>query len=61
MSLHFIFRSKAHLAKSWADPRVVAAVKKMFEDTVTGGHMLALATLGLRNLYGKKPHSYRFC
>ncbi len=54
MSLHFLFRSEAHLTKALADPRVVAEMKQMFADTVTGAHVLGLATLGLRDLYGKK-------
>ncbi len=54
MSLHYLFRDENHLVKALADPRVVAAVRKMFDDTVQGGHVLSLATLGLRYLYGKK-------
>ncbi len=54
MSLHYIFRNEDHLAKSLADPKVVAAMKQMFDETVQGGHVLGLATLGLRYLYGKK-------
>src|SRR5262245_8927218 len=54
MSLHFLFRSEDHLKKSLADPKVVQAVKDMVEDTVQGGHVLALITLGLRNMYSKK-------
>ncbi len=54
MSLHFVFRGEDHLVKALADPRVVGAMRQMFDDTVQGGHALALATLGLRNLYGKK-------
>src|SRR5471032_2769457 len=50
MSLHFLFRSEDHLKKSLADPKVVAAVKDMIEETVQGGHVLALITLGLRNM-----------
>jgi tripartite ATP-independent transporter DctP family solute receptor len=53
-SLHYLFRSEDHLSKSLGDPRVVAAVRGMFAETVTGAQVLALATLGLRNLYGKK-------
>jgi len=53
-SLHFVFRSEDHLTKSLGDPRVVAAVRGMFDDTVTGARVLALATLGMRYLYGKK-------
>jgi tripartite ATP-independent transporter DctP family solute receptor len=55
MSLHYLFRSEEHLMKSLADPRVIAAMREMFGDTVQGAHVLALATLGLRDLYGKKP------
>jgi tripartite ATP-independent transporter DctP family solute receptor len=54
MSIHFIFRSEDHLKKALADPRLVAAVRKMFDDTVKGAHVLTVATLGLRNLYGKR-------
>ena len=54
MSLHFLFRSENHLKKALADPKVVAAVKDMIEDTVQGGHVLALITLGLRSMYSKK-------
>jgi TRAP-type transport system periplasmic protein len=53
-SLHFLFRDEAHLVKSLGDPRVVAAVRGMFDDTVSGAHVLALSTLGLRDFYGKK-------
>src|SRR5476651_1972662 len=54
MSLHFLFRSEDHLKKSIADPKVVAAVKDMIEETVQGGHVLAVITLGLRSMYSKK-------
>jgi tripartite ATP-independent transporter DctP family solute receptor len=54
MSLHFLFRNEDHLKKSLADPQVVAAVKAMIEDTVQGGHVLALITLGFRDMYSKK-------
>src|SRR5476649_1196916 len=54
MSLHFLFRSEDHLKKAIADPKVVAAVKDMIEDTVQGGHVIALITLGLRDMYSKK-------
>ncbi len=54
MSLHFLFRSEDHLKKAIADPRVVAAVKQMVEETTEGAHVLALITLGLRNMYSKK-------
>jgi tripartite ATP-independent transporter DctP family solute receptor len=54
MSLHFLFRSEDHLKKAIADPRVVQAVKDMIEDTVQGGHVIAVITLGLRSMYSKK-------
>lgn len=54
MSLHFLFRSEDHLKKAIADPKVVQAVKDMIEETVQGGHVLALITLGLRDMYSKK-------
>lgn len=54
MSLHFLFRSEDHLIRALADPKVVQAVKDMIEDTVQGGHVMALITLGLRDMYSKK-------
>src|SRR5213596_184524 len=54
MSLHFLFRSEQHLVKALADPGVVKAVREMIDETVQGAHVLALATLGLRNMYSKK-------
>jgi tripartite ATP-independent transporter DctP family solute receptor len=54
MSLHFLFRSENHLAKAMADPKVSEAVKAMIADTVQGAHVIALSTLGLRNMYSKR-------
>ena len=54
MSLHFLFRSEDHLKKAIADPAVVKAVRDMIDETVQGAHVLALTTLGLRNMYSKK-------
>ena len=54
MSLHFLFRSEDHLKKAIADPAVVKAVREMIDDTVQGGHVLAVITLGLRNIYSKR-------
>src|ERR1700682_5817995 len=54
MSLHFLFRSEDHLKKALADPKVVKAIKDMVEETVQGGHVIAVITLGLRNMYSKK-------
>jgi tripartite ATP-independent transporter DctP family solute receptor len=53
-SIHFIFRSEDHLAKALADPKVVAAFRKMVTDTVKGAHVLTLITLGMRDFYSKK-------
>ena len=50
MSLHFLFRSEDHLVKALADPQVTKAVKDMVEDTVQGAHVIAVITLGLRNM-----------
>ncbi|MGY8661912.1 TRAP transporter substrate-binding protein [Bradyrhizobium sp. UFLA05-109] len=54
MSMHYLFRSEDHLIKAMADPAVAAAVKAMISDTVQGAHVIALATLGLRNMYSKR-------
>jgi TRAP-type transport system periplasmic protein len=53
-SLHFLFRNEDHLKKSIADPAVVKAVREMIDETVQGAHVLALLTLGFRNIYSKK-------
>lgn len=54
MSLHYVFTSEDHLAKCLADPAIASAMRAMFDETVTGAHVLGLATLGLRDLYGKR-------
>ena len=54
MSIHFVFKSEAHLVKAIADPKVVAAVRQMFDETVKGAKVLTVLTLGLRDLYGKR-------
>jgi tripartite ATP-independent transporter DctP family solute receptor len=54
MSMHFLFRSEAHLVKAIADPEVSKAVKAMISETVQGAHVIALATLGLRDMYAKR-------
>src|SRR5271154_3427189 len=53
-SIHFVFRSEDHLKRALADPAVAAAFKEMINSKVEGAHTLALGTLGLRDLYGKK-------
>jgi len=55
MSLHFLFRSEDHLAKTLADPNVSKAVRAMIADTVQGSRVLGVITLGLRSMYSKKP------
>src|SRR6266567_1799791 len=54
MSMHFLFRSEAHLIKAMADPGVSGAVKTMIAETVQGAHVIALSTLGLRSMYSKR-------
>jgi tripartite ATP-independent transporter DctP family solute receptor len=54
LSIHYLFRSEDHLVRAIADPRLVAALREMFADTVKDAHFLAPLTLGLRDLYGKK-------
>jgi TRAP-type transport system periplasmic protein len=53
-SIHFIFRSEDHLAKALADPKVVAAFRKMVTDSVKGAQALTLLTLGMRDFYSKR-------
>src|SRR5437667_12506481 len=53
MSMHFLFRSEGHLIKAIADPEVAKAMKAMIADTVQGARVIALSTLGLRNMYSK--------
>jgi len=54
MSMHFLFRSEAHLIKAIADPEVSKAMKTMIADTVQGARVIALSTLGLRSMYSKR-------
>ncbi|THD47107.1 MAG: TRAP transporter substrate-binding protein [Bradyrhizobium sp.] len=54
MSMHFLFRSENHLVEAIADPDVSKAVKAMISETVQGAHVIALATLGLRDMYAKR-------
>ncbi len=53
-SLHFLFRSDQHLTKALAGAQVSKAVRDMIDETVQGVHVLALATLGLRDMYSKR-------
>src|ERR1044071_4584905 len=54
MSMHFLFKSEAHLIKAMADPKLADACKTMIQETVQGARVIAIATLGLRNMYSKK-------
>jgi len=54
LSIHYLFRSEDHLVRAIADPRLVTAVREMFAETVKDAHVLTLATMGLRNIYGKR-------
>ena len=53
-SEHFIFRDKGHLTRVLADPAVTKEFKAMIADSVKGAHVLALMTMGMRNMYSKK-------
>ena len=54
MSLHFLFKSEDHLIKAMADPKVGDACKAMIAETVQGARVIAISTLGLRNMYSKR-------
>ena len=54
LSLHFIFRDQAHLAKALADPAITQAFREMVKDQVQGAQVLGLLTMGMRNMYSKK-------
>jgi tripartite ATP-independent transporter DctP family solute receptor len=54
-SEHFIFRDKDHLMHVLADPAVTKEFEAMIKDSVQGAHVLGLMTMGLRNMYSKKP------
>jgi tripartite ATP-independent transporter DctP family solute receptor len=54
LSIHFLFKSEAHLVRAVSTPALVDAIRAMFADTVKDARCLTLITIGLRNLYGKK-------
>ena len=54
MSLHYLFRSEEHLLHSIANPAVVAEIQSMIADRVQGAKVLAIITLGFRNIYSKQ-------
>src|SRR5438045_9630270 len=49
LSLHFIFRDQAHLAKTLADPAIAQEFRDMVKDSVQGAQVLGLLTMGMRN------------
>jgi tripartite ATP-independent transporter DctP family solute receptor len=55
LSVHYIFKSEAHLVKALSQPALTKAVREMFAERVTGARVLGMATLGLRDMYAKKP------
>ena len=55
LSLHFIFRDEDHLKKVLANPQIVDAFRVMVAESVQGAHVMALMTMGMRNMYAKKP------
>ena len=54
LSLHYIFRDEEHLKKVLASPAIVATFREMVAESVKGAHVMALMTMGLRNVYSKK-------
>src|SRR4051812_10426080 len=54
-SLHFIFRDQDHLRKVLADPAIAKEFRDMVHDSVQGAQVLGLLTMGMRNMYSKKP------
>ena len=54
LSLHFIFRDQKHLASTIGDANVSKAFREMVKDSVQGAQVLALMTMGMRNMYSKK-------
>src|SRR3989454_749555 len=53
-SLHFIFRDEPHLTRALADKQVADAFRAMIKDSVQGGQVLGLLTMGFRNMYAKR-------
>jgi TRAP-type C4-dicarboxylate transport system substrate-binding protein len=54
LSLHFLFEDENHLAKAIASRELNDAMKQLVDETVQGAKMLALLTLGFRNIYSKQ-------
>ena len=54
-SIHFIFRDENHAMKVLGDAGVIAAMRELYAAKITGAHMIALGSQGLRHMYGRKP------
>jgi tripartite ATP-independent transporter DctP family solute receptor len=53
MSIHFLFEDEDHLAKAVGSKELNDTIKKLVDDTVEGGHVLTVMTMGFRNIYSK--------
>jgi tripartite ATP-independent transporter DctP family solute receptor len=53
MSIHFLFKDEDHLARAVGSKELNDTIKQLVEDTVEGGHVLTVMTMGLRNIYSK--------
>jgi tripartite ATP-independent transporter DctP family solute receptor len=53
-SLHYIFRDEDHLAKVIANKEVADAFRAMIRESVQGAQVIALMTMGFRNIYAKR-------
>jgi TRAP-type transport system periplasmic protein len=53
-SLHFIFRDEGHLTRALADKQVADAFRAMIKESVQGGQVIGLLTMGFRNMYAKR-------
>jgi TRAP-type transport system periplasmic protein len=53
-SLHYLFRDEQHLTKVLADPGITKAFQDMVAESVQGGRVITLMTMGMRNIYSKK-------
>jgi tripartite ATP-independent transporter DctP family solute receptor len=54
MSLHFLFEDEDHLAKAVGSKELNDTIKKLVDETVEGGHVLTVMTMGFRNIYSKE-------
>jgi tripartite ATP-independent transporter DctP family solute receptor len=54
MSLHFLFEDEDHLAKAVGSKELNDTIKQLVDETVDGGHVLTVMTMGFRNIYSKE-------